>query len=207
MKKIKDAVLEIVEIAQACPENLQQICFQTLLTHFLQGLKTPAAQGEREVKVEQKSKDEGDQAAKDVEKKEMVQEDLDESDLHLKAKKFLQKEGLTIEHLNNLFYKEGGDIQPLYDDLKTTRMSESQIRITLLQSLVHAIRTGEFEATVEAVRTECSQRKCYDRANFTATFKNNKTLFGFDKFDKTTKSVRLSDAGRKELSDLIKELQ
>ena len=66
---------------------------------------------------------------------------------------------------------------------------------------------GDFDADVEAVRKECTDRKCYDSTNFAAHFRNNKTLFAFDKYTKTTKTVRLSEAGRKELAQVIKELQ
>jgi len=205
---MKDKILEIAEIAKTCPENLQQACFETLLNHFLEGLRTPPAPAERERKVDDsKATAKPDEGAAGVHTTPPKQEDLKEADLHLKARKFMQKEGITISHLNNLFYKEGDKLLSIYDELKTTRMAESQVRITLLQALVNAISSGEFEAQVESVRRECGQRKCYDSANFTATFKNNKSLFDFSKFDKNTKSVRLSDAGRKELGDLVKELQ
>jgi hypothetical protein len=47
-------------------------------------------------------------------------------------------------------------------------MSEAQIRITLLQGLKSALVDGEFAANVEAVRTECRDRKTLDDANFAA---------------------------------------
>jgi len=35
MKKIKEKMLEIVKIAQECPENLQKSCFEILLKYEL----------------------------------------------------------------------------------------------------------------------------------------------------------------------------
>jgi len=207
MKNMKDSILEIVEIARACPENLQQICFGSLLAHFLQGLRPPVAAVERDKKADEAKATEKPADGTSGVQAAQRQKDLCFDDLHLKVKKFIQKEGITVDKLNNLFYIEADKILPLHDDLKTTRMAESQLRITLLQGFVNAISCGEFEAKIENVRAECIQRKCYDSANFTATFKNNKSLFDFTKFDKSTKSVHLSDAGKKILGDLIKELQ
>ena len=61
--------------------------------------------------------------------------------------------------------------------------------------------------TVEAVRTECRDRKTLDSTNFAANYKNNASLFDFEKFDRETKALRLAEDGRKELAQLIKELQ
>ena len=125
----------------------------------------------------------------------------------VKARRFLEKHALSIDHLNNLFYKEDGQVLPLYDDLKTTRMSEGQIRIVLLQALQNAVNAGDFTAQVEQVRQECTARKCYDTSNFTAHFRNNESLFDFDTYGRNTKTVKLSENGRKELAQVIKELQ
>jgi hypothetical protein len=205
MKDIKEKILEIAEIAKACPENLQPICFETLLKHFLTGFITPTEPKEKERKQAKKEGIAIDASGQD--QATSKQEDLKDSDLHLKLKRFMGKEGVTLDHLNNLYFKQGDKILPLFDDLKTTRLAESQIRITLLQALVNAIMTGEFQADVEAVRVECINRKSYDKNNFSNNFRNNKSLFDPPKFEKTTKLLKLSEAGKKELADLIKNLQ
>ena len=135
------------------------------------------------------------------------QHDLKNTDLHLKAKKFLEKYTLSLDQLNNLLFKENDEIKTLYEDLKTTKTSENQIRITLLLALRNAIKKGDFEASVESVREECAQRKSYDSKNFNANYNNNKASFDFDKFDKDTKLVRLSEEGKKLLAQVIQELQ
>jgi hypothetical protein len=136
-----------------------------------------------------------------------TQHDLLKTDLHVKVSRFLEKHGLDVEHLNQLFYKEDDRILPLYEDLKTTRVSESQVRITLLQCLLNAITTGEFQTTVENARVEASTRKCYDKNNWGNNYTNNAGLFDFDKYARTVKTISLSEAGRKALADVIKELQ
>jgi hypothetical protein len=124
----------------------------------------------------------------------------------VKVRKFMERHSITLDHLNQLFYKDGGEIKPLYEDLKTTRMAESQIRAALLHALLSAMKSGEFVADGEAVRAEVQQRKAYDKANFAANFKNNASLFeGFESYVKAN-PIRLSEDGRKELAELIKEL-
>lgn len=55
------------------------------------------------------------------------------------------------------------------------------------------------------MRAESQLRKSYDRANFAANFKNNANLFeGFESYDKAA-PLRLSEDGRKELAELVKE--
>lgn len=208
MSKLKDKVEEFAEIAKGLPDNLQVVCFELLLKHHLD------AAGGRPAKEVAPGPDPapGTGPLPPVEvtppaEAGSKQEDLKPADIHVKAKKFLEKHALSIDHLNNLFFKEEGTLKPLYEDLKTTRMSESQIRITLLIALRCAIANGEFEATIEAIKQDCTERKCYDSSNFGNNFNNNKSLFDFPKFAKGVTAVRLSDTGRKELADVIQELQ
>jgi len=207
LKKLEDKVNEFASIAKGLPENLQVICFELLLRNHLE---SSTRQSSGQVQIEQSEHasppDEASEA-KTVEESAGTQEDLAVADLHVKVRRFLEKYSLSIEDLNNIFYKEGDRILSLYDDLKTTRMSEGQIRITLLQALHAAINSGDFVAHVEDVRKECADRKYYDGANFAANMRNSKTLFDFDKYTKSTKAVKLSENGRKELAEVVKELQ
>jgi hypothetical protein len=209
MSKLKAAVEEFAEIAKSLPDNLQVICFELLLRNHLEGGKRPPGES-KPTTPETATNPPGPLPAVPTTPPADIgvkQEDLKNTDLHVKARKFLDKYALSVNHLNNLFFKEDHQLKPLYEDLKTTRMSESQIRITLLLALRSAVTTGEFEADVEAVRAECTQRKCYDANNFSNNYNNKKSLFDFNKYTKDTTSVRLSEAGRKEIADVIQELQ
>ena len=122
--------------------------------------------------------------------------------------KFLERYGLTLEDLNQVFYKDGDNILPLYEDLKTTKTSECQLRIALMLALRTAIKTGEFTFNGEAVRSECQTRKCYDAANFASTFRRYAEFFdGLEKYESSAPTVRLSEGGRKMLSELVKTLR
>lgn len=207
MAKLAEKIQEFAEIAKSLPDNLQVTCFELLLKHHLDTLRAPPPPPKPADTPPTPEPKPPAEAVKSVEQSAKAQEDLGNSDLHLKTRRFLEKYSLSLEHLNNLFYKEGDAILPLYEDLKTTRISEGQIRIALLQALRNAITTGDFEADLEQIRAECTDRKCYDINNFAAHFKNNKALFDFDRYTKDLKKVRLSEDGRKELAELIKELQ
>ena len=205
MDTLKKKVEEFATIAKSLPENLQVVCFELLLKNHLAGITPiPPAATSPPKPLAQEGEPGG---GKTVEESALRQEDLALKDLHTKVRRFMEKYSLSIDHLNNLFYVEDGKILPLYEDMRTTRMSEGQIRVALLQALHNALTTGEFSATVEGVRLECTDRKCYDTNNFAAHFKNNKGLFDFENYTKTTKTVKLSEDGRKELAQVIKELQ
>lgn len=202
MSDIKEKIKEFAEIAASVPENLQAICFEILLRDHLSSIA-----GERKPPIVENPENTEPKAPAAPGDTDKTQADIVSTDLHVKSKKFMEKYSVSLTEINNLFYKEGQDILPLYEDLKTTRMSEAQIRVTLLQALRTALTSGEFTADVEAIRTECRDRKSYDGPNFAANFKNNSSLFDFDTYSKDTTTVRLSEDGRKELSQLIKELQ
>ena len=204
-----EKILEIAEIAKACPENLQSICFELLLKDYLNSRASEredkADSAEKATRTSQPTTEEQEPVATEGPGK--GQDDLSDGDLHVKARRFLEKYDLKLSQLNNLFYKENGQILPLYEDLRTTRVAECQMRVALLQALGHALGTGDFECEVEAIRDDCEARKCYDSNNFSNNFKNNATLFDFTTFSKSVKTIRLSEHGKKELADLITELQ
>jgi hypothetical protein len=214
MTKLKDEVLKLVDIAKDCPENLQVVCFELLLRNYLEtaprkGSPTAASASEAETKPPNAVPpaagiDSNPVIPPGVQKNA---EDIVETDLHVKVRHFLKKYGITLEQLNNIFYKQDGAFLPLYEDLKTTRMSDSQVRITLLQALGSSFQSGEFQATVETVRQECKDRKCYDGTNFAANYTNSSASFDFEKYDKNVVHVKLSEEGKKSLAELIKELQ
>lgn len=212
MSKLKDKVLELAEIAKECPENLQAVCFELLLKHYLdslapkthQSMASPTSAPATGPAASPQPREGSETQIEDVVK---GQDDVSETDLHIKARHFMKKHGITIEQLNNLFYKDDGKIESLYEDLKTTRMAEGQVRIALLQALRSGMSTGEFQASVEEIRSEANARKCYDQNNFAKNFNNNSSLFDFDKYTKATAMIKLSEEGRKELAEVIKELQ
>jgi hypothetical protein len=204
MQNLKEKVLEFAEIAKHCPENLQEKCFELLLSDFLsqQSPKSKTKKEKPEFDEEEKVTDGGEK------KTESKQEDIQDKDLHVKVRQFLKKETVTVGQINQIFYQENGDLKPLYDDLKTTKAAESQIRIALLTALKNAINTGDFQFNGEDIRKETQTRKCYDAPNFAANFKKNKMLFdSFEAYDKSNPTISLSTEGKTRLAEIIKDLQ
>lgn len=201
-KSLKEAVLEIVEITKGVPEPLQLRCFELLLSHHL-AKDAPARSAKKEIEKEPDK----DEEREPGDEKPETQADIQNADLHVKAKKFLEKYALTLGDLNEILFKEGEDFKPLFDDLKTTKLAESQIRIALLEALKAGLKSGDFEFNGEAVRSQCQAKKCYDKANFAAIFTKNAAIFeGFESYKKEN-PIKLNESGKKRLADLIKELK
>jgi hypothetical protein len=208
-----EGVRELIALAKECPDNLQEKCLEMLLDDFLKkssgGFKSPTkpvATPTPVVAIEETA----ETPALSGEESETSpgQRDLLMTDLHLKARKFLGQYSLTLDDINQLLFVEDGEIKTLYDDLKSTKASETQIRIGLLQALRTGITDGEFQFNGEDVRTECQERKAYDKNNFSANFKNSAALFvGFDKYDKNSPVLKLTDTGKQRLAETIKEMK
>ena len=197
----------MVEATKLCPEALQPLAFELLLTHQLKD-SVPDARTPRESESRSSGEPAADAAGgtADEASPDQGQEDVSLRDVHAKVRKFLQEGSLGVHELNALYYKDGAQIKPLYDDLRSTAMSESQIRLALLEAFENAVSTGNFEFSGESVREKCKVHKSYDVANFTRNFKNNSALFdGFDSYDAAT-AIRLSPAGRQRLGLVLAEL-
>jgi hypothetical protein len=165
--------------------------------------KFPGVKPVKPAQTVESKKSEDDDTGKDK-----SQEDIMQSDLHVKMRKFLERYEMSLADLNELFYKEGEAFSPLYEDLKTSKASESQIRVGLLSALNNALSSGDFEFDGEAVRKECVTRKCYDSGNFSKIFNNSAVLYdGFTAYSKDSSTVRLSEEGKKKLAQVMKELQ
>lgn len=202
--ELESKILEFAELAQKCPERFQEKCFEVLLQQYLSGQTKPSQRQQADQVADPDAEQVGD-VETDVTSD--GQEDIAAGDLHVKARRFLERSGISLEELNQIFYKEGSELLPLYDDLGTTRLAESQTRIALLQALRAGLPSGEFAFDGEEVRAEAQLRKCYDAGNFATNFKNNAALFdGFTKYDRKHPSIRLSERGRGELAQLIREL-
>ena len=212
-----EGVRELIALVKECPEPLQEKCLQLLLEDFLEQSREPSAKTENGKSPDKKPKPAAPAEPTDESEQEETpekpvltpgQRDIVVADLHLKAKKFLSQYSVSLEEINQLFFIEDDKVKPLYDDLKSTKASETQVRIGLLQALRAGLKTGEFQFSGEDVRTECQERKAYDAGNFAANFKNSAGLFsGFEKYEKTTPTLRLSEAGKQRLADTIRDLQ
>jgi hypothetical protein len=215
---LKDQIKQIVEIIALVPERFQEQCFDLLLKDALASRPTTLTASARsssspaaipsgspvQSQAPAEPGDEEQQALSGRQPKVNAGSDISLADLHMKTRKFMERHAVTVDELNNLFYKEGDGYQTLYTDLGVTGVSEGQMRIALLQCLHHSLTDGEFVASVEAVREECKMRKCYDLNNFASNFKKNAGLFDFGEWSKEVSELRLSEEGRKTLATVVK---
>src|SRR5438552_2684109 len=97
---LKEKIAEFIELAKQCPEKLQETCFRVLLENHLAGSK---------VELPEKKKDkELAPVASQTEKLEEAsqqQGDIKQSDIHVKVKRFMEKNSVSLEDLNLVFYK------------------------------------------------------------------------------------------------------
>jgi len=220
---LKEEIKDIVEIVALVPESLKVMCFEMLLkdvlakrhaAHRPPGNSIVSPTSERKAPKdaaapEERAVSESDSTsvpAPGLQPRVGGGSDITPSDLHMKTKKFLEKGGLTLDHINNIFYKEGDKFELLITDFGATNMAEGQIRIASMQALQHALVNGDFKTTVSAVREECKIRKCYDQSNFTANFKKSADAFDFGEWSKDVTDLRLSEDGKKTLAEVIKKL-
>jgi hypothetical protein len=78
--------------------------------------------------------------------------------------------------------------------------------LTLLGTLINALKSGNFVADIEAIRAECNTRKCYDSNNFAQNYKNNKELFT-EEYNKKIKELTLTEEGKKHLAEIINQIK
>jgi hypothetical protein len=194
-EKLKEQINEIITTADTCPELYKVECFKILLSHYL-----------RENICQQSEKEQGNISESEDTKSEKGQREIRDSDLDFRFRKYMEKYTITLDKLNQLFYFKDGAFLGMYDNLKTLKAAEFQIRVALLHSMINAMSNGDFEFDGEAVRAECQMRKVHDAKNFATIFKNNARFFtGFDVYKRGT-SIRLSDLGKEELSKVIKDI-
>ncbi len=130
-------------------------------------------------------------------------------DFHVKIQRFLNTNGVSIDNINYLYYKEGSKLMPLYETLNSTNMSECQVRLALLTAFENSFSdsNGEMIFSCDVVRARCNAMKCYNASNFSSYLKNNISLWE-NWPDKPTKNskVSLSAEGKKELAKILLEL-
>lgn len=196
MDKLKKQIEEILEIVKLCPENLQEKCFEFLFKSTIEFQQT----GKKTITT-------GETGAETIPPPEETTitsgSEIEAKDIHTKAKRIIPS-SLALEEVNNIFYKENGEILPLYDELKSPKVSEAQMRVALMEALKNGLKTGDFSFNTKTIKTLCETYKCYDSSNFSVIFKRNKELFNEDY--KMDGMMSLTSEGKTEMVKIAKEL-
>ena len=206
-QNLKNEIKEIIEIVKQCPDTLQEKCFELLLDNYLKSNDQPKTK-KATTKVDEPSVE---STKADETKVEMIankEEEIVLTDFHIKTRKFLETNNITIGLINSLYYKEDGKLMPLYESLNSNKMTDCQNRIALLTAFENSFSNGgEMVFNGEVVRQRCQDLKCYDAPHFADTFKRFSSLFDnwAEKYDKKAQ-YSLSAEGKKELAAVLLEL-
>lgn len=203
-EELKSEIKEIITITKECPTELQEKCFELLLNSFLSSNHHTKTQS-CVIPKNEPSMEEKNDTVNNV--SSSVEGDIVESDFHVKVRKFFQSNNINIADLNRIYYKENGKLMPYYESMHSTKMSECQIKLTLLTAFENGFTNGEFIVNGEIVRKRCQELKCYDTPNFATIFKNNAAIFDnwTEKYDKNTDYI-LSIEGKKQLAQTLIKL-
>ena len=204
--KLKEEIKNIITIVKECPEELQAKCFEILLTNFLKDNSDIIKKADDidNVSTEQVLSTENIESEKND---DQFTDAIVEKDFHVKVVKFFTMNKISVASLNKIYYKENGRLMPYYESMHSTKMSECQVRLTLLTAFENGFNTGEFTVKGEDVRKRCQELKCYDSPNFATTFKTNSGIFDNlnEKYDKNI-VYTISSKGKEILAKTLKAL-
>lgn len=209
-QQLKSEIRRIIEIVNECPEALREKCFEVLLENYLSSVKGQKSGGKEPnlvlENVGEQPVTSGGQGESSIPKSS---NEILITDFHVKIQRFFSTYGIDSKVINDLYYREGGKILPLYESLRSTKMSECQIRLALLTAFENSYSdaNGEMRFNGESVRQRCNDMKCYDAGNFTRNFRSSSSLFEnwTEKYEKTTEYT-LSVEGKKELAGVLVDL-
>ena len=209
-QQLKTEIKEIIDIVSQCPEALQEKCFEVLLENYL-SLYTDSKPNNKQSMSTLENEDVKSLESIENGKFQTMEsdEDIAVKDFHIKIQKFLSSNRIGNDIINKLYYKENDKILPLYETLKSTKMSECQIRLALLTAFENSYNygNGELYFNGEEIRQRCNDMKCYDSRNFSRIYKNYSNLFDNweEKYEKMTDYI-LSVDGKKELAKILMDL-
>lgn len=179
----EQTLIEIARLANVVPEEFRQKAFELLLSNTLQAETHPNGNG-----------------ATPPSNSTAV---IDSTSLPIDVKAFFSQYRLDLNLLSRLFHQEGGEVRPIYRLNENTKV-KAELNHTLLMSLENAIRSGQFQVDIEALRNRCQEQKCYDMANFMRHLRKNYRLF---KSISPNEPLILSAEGKAQLASLLRRLE
>ncbi len=114
---------------------------------------------------------------------------------------FLETTALSEYAVRSLFGIGEENVVKLYKTLGTDKKTKAQMNVVLLNCLAGAIISGRFVADLKQVREECRAFNVYDN-NFTNNVKRHSEQVQFV----SKNIVELTEAGRNELAQLVRDL-
>jgi hypothetical protein len=191
---LKKEVHDILEIVKLCPKELQEKCFELLLTDVLARNRQTPARTFPNFETPRTSKPVTGAAAA-----EALPADVDK-----RMRLFATQYGLTVADILKIYHvDELGNVSIEATDLKSAKTSKRQRRLALLLGGKYQFQGGSFDVPTEELRELCVTYGAYDAANFIANLKNSREILAGFKPDANNK---LSPKGKAELGALLKEI-
>lgn len=185
----KKELKEILELVKVCPRELQEKCFEILLTHALS--RRSAAHVKERVQ-------EGERPTLPRQELELP------TQIERRMKAFAAQHGLSLDEITKVYsVDELGNVNIEVTDLKASKTAQRQRNLALLVGGRHQFMEGSFDVPLEELRELCVTYSAYDAANFMKNLKSSRELFAGFKPNATNK---LSPKGKSELGSLIKAL-
>lgn len=170
---------EIVLICDQLPEKYQEKCFELLLFTKLQNSLIPLHNTNDEV----------------------IKSPPAAYTLPIDVRAFLSQYQLSEDLVYSFFFIEGDQIRPIYK-IEESVKSKAQISTALLLAFESTLRGGNFQTSVEELRTKCRELGILDAPNFAANIRKNGKFFKNAEED----TLELSSEGKSELAEVLEQM-
>ena len=196
MYKNGEAALDrILELVAKCPKELQEICFEVLLSGYVQieaGTVKPHAQLEQTMQSFQ------------AEQQSLATEQQIPQAVLTRLKNSAKRLGVILQKLESLFDFSVDPFTLHAITLPGKNNADKTRNVALLAASRSYLATGTWSADWQEVKSLCVDHSCYDAPNHVANLKKgSSTLF---KSVESGKPIELSSSGIKEAEKLLKTL-
>lgn len=184
LERLRVPIQDIIAFANTLDERYREQCFEVLLNFYLHKntVSTPATT-----------------EVVSVPKPDSV---TTPPALPLPIRAFLNQNEIPVDTVGKLFLRENGEVVPTYK-IKEPKKATAQIQLAMLSAFRNALINPAtmFEFSIKDVRELCKEHDVYDKANFTANFRNKGDLFKDLTSDE--EHVKLTPDGKTELAETI----
>ncbi len=128
--------------------------------------------------------------------------DEEDSPFHPKAKLWMQKYGVTAEHLNHVFHVENGSAEVITHQAPGATTKQQTINAFVITGIAQLLAKGEARFDDKMARAVCKAVGCFSESNHATYMKDKGNVLGGTKDSGWT----LTGPGLKAGADLVKGL-
>lgn len=146
-EEIRQALNEVIEISDTCPEKYQVKCFEVLISSLLRPKHIKEETYEKTGVREQSSIP------------------------------FFSQNEISQDEWQKVFHHDGNIYQIIVNDLKEKTVAKKQVKLALLLGVKNLLENNEAYFEKDALIDICKMYSTYDSGNFAGHMKKNKHLF------------------------------